>query len=391
MTMLAKALSIQDLLIDWRRDFHRHPELGFQEFRTSDRLAAIMTGMGFHLRRGVGCTGIVADLGTGSPCLAIRADMDALPLQECTGVDYASQAPGLMHACGHDAHLACALGAASLLSRENFSGMVRFLFQPSEEVGDAEGISGAPRMIADGAMHGVDAVIALHVDAASPCGTISTEVGPASGGVDSWFASIIGRGGHGALPHETLDPFFLTAQVINALNAIVSRRLDPFHPAVVSIGSLHGGHTENVIPEKVTLSGTLRYTEKSVQQQLHTEIRRAFEVTRALGGGYELKIELGTPPLINHPLVNDLVTSVARDLLGEQNILPWQPTLGAEDFGCFLEHAPGTMFALGTHFPGMKQVGLHSPYFNIDEACLPVGAAIFAETALRYIHSPTSS
>lgn len=382
--MLSKAKAIQDQLTAWRRDFHMHPELGFRETRTAAKVAEICAGLGCRVRRGVGRTGVVADLGSGSPRIALRADMDALPLQEANRVAYASQVPGVMHACGHDAHMACALGAALLLSREQFPGSVRFLFQPSEEVADAEGISGAPRMIADGALEGVDAVIALHVEPSGAAGTIRTKAGPASGGVDSWFGEIIGLGGHGAHPHEALDPFFLAAQVINALNAIVSRRLYLFHPAVVSIGSLHGGQTENVIPERVQITGTLRYTEKSVQEQIHAEMRRAFEVARTLGGNFELKFEIGTPPMINHPEITALVAGVGRDLLGAENLLPWREELGAEDFGCFMERAPGTMFTLGVRGAG-PETGLHNPNFDLDEDSLPVGAAVFAESALRFL------
>ena len=382
-SMLAKAKAIQSQLSAWRRDFHMHPELGFQETRTAGKVAELMEGFGYRVRRGVGRTGVLADLGAGSPRLAIRADMDALPLQECTGAAYASQVSGVMHACGHDAHIACALGAALLLSREQFPGSVRFLFQPSEEVNDAEGLSGAPRMIADGALEGVDAVLALHVDPSAPCGAIRTVVGPASGGVDSWSAEIVGRGGHGGYPNETLDPFFLTAQVINALNAIVSRRMDPFQPAVVSIGSVHGGQAENVIPERVTLTGTLRYTEKPVRALLQAEIRRAFEVARALGGNYGLKFDLGTPPMVNHPEMTALAAGVGRDLLGAGNVLPWRADLGAEDFGCFMDVVPGTMFTLGTHSAG-PEYGLHNPNFDLDEDCLPIGAAMFAASALRF-------
>jgi amidohydrolase len=382
--MLEKAKAIQEQLIEWRRDFHKYPELGFKEIRTSERIADILKGFGFRVQRGIGRTGILADLGSGSPCLAIRADMDALPLQELTGVTYSSAMQGVMHACGHDAHIACALGSALLLSKEKFPGSVRFLFQPSEETADKDGVSGAPRMIEDGALDGVNAIIALHVEAATPSGFIRTVVGPASGGVDSWFGVIIGKGGHGAYPHETLDPFFITAQVINVLNSIISRRLYPFHPAVISIGSIHGGHAENVIPERVNLSGTLRYMEKSVQEHLHSEIQRAFEVSRTLGGDYELRFEIGTPPMSNHLKITDLVATVGRDLLGVENVLPWRVELGAEDFGCFMDIVPGTMFALGAKVPG-NDIGLHNPMFDIDESCLPVGAAIFAETTLRYL------
>jgi amidohydrolase len=382
--MLDKAKSIQEQLSAWRRDFHMHPELGFQESRTAEKVAEILEQSGYRVRRGVGRTGVIAELGSGKPLVAIRADMDALPLQETNRVPYTSQNPGVMHACGHDAHMAMVLGAAALLSHGKFPGTVRFLFQPSEEVADEEGLSGAPRMIQDGAMDGVELVIALHVEPTIPAGAIRIKGGPASGGVDSWFGEIIGKGGHGAHPHQTIDPFYITAHVILALNAIVSRRLDPFDQAVVSAGSLHGGFTENVIPERVKLTGTLRYTERRVQEQLHAEIKRAFEIARTLGGDYELKFEIGTPPMINSPTASDLIATVAGDLLGKQNVLPWKDELGAEDFGCFMELAPGAMFALGTGSESF-QCHLHNPDFDLDESSLPVGAAVLAETALRFL------
>lgn len=382
--MLKKAVELQQQLSDWRREFHKFPELGFDVIRTSARVAEIAEVLGYRVRRGVGRTGIVADFGKGKPVIAIRADMDALPLQETNKVPYVSQNPGIMHACGHDSHMAMALGAALLLSHEKFPGTVRFIFQPSEEVADESGMSGAPRMIADRAMDGVEMVIATHVDATTPAGAIRIKAGPASGGVDSWFGEIIGKGGHGARPHETIDPFFISAHVIMALNGIISRRLDPFDPAVVSIGSINGGFTENVIPERVKLTGTLRYTEKRVQEQIHAEIRRAFEISRTLGGNYELRIEIGTPPMINSQQASDLIVAVANDLLGAENVLPWINDLGAEDFGSFMELAPGAMFSLGTDNDHLHR-HLHSPDFDLDENALPVGTAIFVETALRFL------
>lgn len=382
--MLDRAKSIQDQLSAWRRDFHMHPELSFQETRTAAKVAEILEQSGYRVKRGVGRTGLIAELGSGKPIVAIRADMDALPLQETNLVPYVSQNPGVMHACGHDSHIAMGLGAARLLSSEKFPGTVRFLFQPSEEVGDEEGVSGAPRMIEDGAMDEVQMIIALHVEPSAPVGCLRIKSGPVSGGVDSWFGEIIGIGGHGAHPHETIDPFIIAAHVILALNGIVSRRLDPFDPAVVSIGSLHGGFTENVIPELVKLSGTLRYTEKRVQEQIHSEIRRVFEITPTLGGDYNLRFEIGTSPMVNSPVVSDLIAAVAGDLLGKENLLPWKYELGAEDFSCFLDLAPGAMFTLGTR-SGRFNCHLHNPDFDLDENCLPIGAAVLAETALRYL------
>jgi amidohydrolase len=273
-------------------------------------------------------------------------------LQEKNDVNYASQNPGIMHACGHDSHTAMLLGVAELLSKEEFSGTVRLLFQPSEEGADEEGISGAPRMIEDGAMEGVDMVLALHVNPMVPTGQIQVTAGPISGGVDSWFGKIIGKGGHGASPHETIDPFNICSHVIIALNGIVSRRLAPFSPAVVSIGSLHGGHTENVIPEQVEITGTLRYLEEEIHKVLHEEIRRSFELSRTLGGDYELKFEIGDPPMINAPRAVELIKSVTVDLIGAENVTPMDDSLGAEDFGRLSSMVPGAMFTLGTQIAG---------------------------------------
>jgi len=382
--MLDKARKMQQQLIEWRRDFHMHPELGFQETRTSAIVADALENLGYRVRRNVGSTGVVADLGSGEPVIAIRADMDALPIQETNDAPYVSQNLGVMHACGHDAHTAMALGAATLLAAEKFPGTVRFLFQPSEEAGDAEGISGAPYMIRDGAMEGVDLVIALHVDPATQVGDILNESGPASGGVDSWFGRIVGKGGHGAHPQKTIDPIYISAHVIFALNGIVSRRLDPFNPAVVSIGAIHAGQAENVIPAQVDFAGTLRYTEHKVQEQIHTEIERAFALARVLGGDYELRFEIGNPPMQNHPAAVELIRLAAADLLGSEHILPIQKGLGAEDFGCFSEVAPGAMFALGTRIEGDERYA-HNPRFDIDERALQVGAALLAESALRFL------
>ncbi len=330
--MLEKARAMLTQLIDWRRDFHMHPELGFKETRTSARVAEVLEQFGYRVKRNVGRTGVVADIGSGKPLVAIRADMDALPLQETNQVSYASMNPGVMHACGHDGHMAMGLGAAALIGGEKIPGTVRFLFQPSEEVADAEGLSGAQRMIQDGAMDGVEMIIALHVDPVTPAGAIRIDSGPASGGVDSWFGEIIGKGGHGAHPHQTIDPFYITSHVILALNGIVSRRLNPFDPAVVSVGSLHGGFTENVIPERVKLTGTLRYTEKRVQEQLHAEIQRAFEISRTLGGDYDLKFETGTPPMINSVEVSRLIESAAVEMLGQGKCPPLEKRIRCGGF-----------------------------------------------------------
>jgi amidohydrolase len=383
--MLKQSHAIYEDLVHWRRDFHMHPELGFTETRTSAIVADELEKMGYKVRRGVGRTGVVADLGDESgPTIAIRADMDALPILEDADREYASLNPGIMHACGHDSHTAMALGVARLLTKEKFPGRVRFLFQPSEEVGDDEGISGAPRMVADGALEGVDMVIAQHVDPAEPVGTMGITSGPASGGVDSWYAKIYGVGGHGAYPDQTVDPFYILAHVIMALNAIVSRRIQPFQPAAVSIGTINGGFAQNVIPAEVAVTGTLRYADTQIHPQIRAEIERAFAISQNLGGDYELRFEYGGPPMTNHVSASDLLREAGIVVLGEDNVRPMKPSLGAEDFGAFTEKVPGAMFTLGTLIEGDERA-IHHPRFDIDERALPVGTAVLAQAALQFL------
>jgi amidohydrolase len=292
-----------------------------------------------------------------------------------------------MHACGHDAHTAIALGVATLLAGQDFPGTVRLLLQPAEEVGDEEGISGAPRMIADGAMEGIDMVLALHVDSHTPTGQVRVASGPASAGVDTFYATIYGKGAHGARPQDSVDPFLISAHVIMALNAITSRRLDPLAPAVVSLGSLHGGQAANVIPETVELSGTIRYMQKEVQEQIHAEIERVLQISQALDGDYSLEFEVGDPPMINHPEAVALIREAAAHLIGADQVSPPIKGLGAEDFGRFSAIVPGAMFILGCEIEGDRR-DHHHPRFDVDERCLPIGAAVLAEAALRYLRAP---
>jgi amidohydrolase len=385
--MLKQAHAISEELIEWRRDFHMHPETGFDVHRTAGIVADELEKMGYKVKRGVGKTGVVAEIGEGGKLVAIRADMDALPIFEQNETDYISQNVGKMHACGHDSHTAMALGAARILAQEKLAGRVRFLFQPCEETADEENKSGAQRMFAEGAVDGVDYVIAQHVDPTSPVGTIAMSEGPSGGGVETWSATIIGKGGHGAYPHTTVDPFALLAQVITAINSIVSRRLDPFGPAAISIGMINGGFAENVIPDKVTLKGTIRFTSLDVHKKIREEVTRAFEVVKALGGDYELEFVFGGMPLINDKHVSDVIRQVGADLLGQDNVHEMHKSLGAEDFPEFLKNAPGAMYTLGTKIEGREVYELHHPKFDLDERALPVGTAVLAETALRFLNS----
>jgi amidohydrolase len=380
--MLQRAQQIQDSLIHWRRQIHKYPELGFHENHTAALVARVLDSLGYRVRTGVGRTGVVGERGQGQPIVAIRADMDALPIQEANDVPYASQVPGMMHACGHDAHTAIALGVATLLAQETFPGTVRFLFQPAEEVADEEGVSGAPRMIQDGAMEGVDAALALHVNADKETGEVALGAGPVSAGVDTLYATIVGQGGHAAAPHKLVDVTYITGHVILALHGITARRVNPFDPAVISIGSIRGGQVENVIPERMDIVATLRYMDPQVQKTLHTEIERVLGIARALGGDYEHKIEIGYPPMFNDAGMVDLLRQVATDLLGAEHVKVPDKHLGAEDFGFFSALAPGAMFSLGCRIEGDGRK-IHSPTFDIDERCLPIGVAILTEAALR--------
>ena len=388
--MLDRAKKIKDQLISWRRDFHMHPELGFEETRTAGIVAETLKEMGIRVETEVGKTGVVGHLGEGSPVVGIRADMDALPLQEANDVPYASKNPGVMHACGHDAHTAILLGVARILSEmpDRPPGEIRFLFQPSEEDWDEELKSGATRMIEDGALEGLDAVIALHVDDSIPTGQIEINSGNASAAVDSFQATIIGQGGHGAYPHETVDPTFILAQVINAIHGIRARRIKPIDSAVISIGAIHAGHTSNVIPDSVEMMGTIRSFDTAVREQLSEELEKAFALTRAFGGNYTLTIEKGFPSMYNDPEVVELICQAASEMLGEDKVAPSYAEMGAEDFSYMSQLAPGAMFWLGVNIDDTPRPA-HSPTFDINEDALPIGAALLAEVACRLLMSPS--
>jgi len=389
--MLERARSLADELIRLRRDIHAHPELSFQETRTAALVADTLQEIGgISVRTGVGRTGVVGDLGNADgPTIAIRADMDALPIIEAVRQPYASTNPEVMHACGHDAHTAMLLGAAHLL-RERFAaeglrGRVRFLFQPSEEAWDAEGKSGAPRMIEDGALEGVDAVIALHVDSTLPIGQVTIRSGWTSAAVDDFKASLLGTGGHGAAPHEGTDTVLMLAAVINALYSIKSRRLDPVQPSVLSVGVVRGGNASNVIPAEIYIEGTLRSYSEDVRIKLAEEVERAFGVARALGGDYRLKITRGYPAGWNDQRVAGWLERVSREFLGDSAFDQSPAGLGAEDFAYMCRQAPGAMLMLGAAIDDGMIRAHHTPIFDIDERCLPIGAAILAETALRFL------
>lgn len=389
--MIEQARALQDRLSAWRRTIHMHPEPGFQEFSTAALVAEALREAGIRVETGIGGTGVVGYLGQGPPTVALRADMDALPIQELNDVPYASQVPGMMHACGHDAHVAILLGTATLLAKAPLSrGQVRFLFQPSEEGMGQDGKSGAMRMIEDGVLEGVDAIFGLHVFPDTPVGTVGVIPGPAFAAADSFHLVVRGQGGHGAYPHRTVDPIVLSAQVITAIQTIVARRLRPFDSGVITVGSIHGGTKSNIIPEEVKLSGTIRSFRPEVRDLLHAELERACGIARVLGGDFALQIGEGYPPTVNDARMAAFVRKVAGELLGADKVHTPDPEMGAEDFSFFLEKVPGCYFRLGTGSPGGPTAGLHSPHFDIDETALPVGVAVLSEIARRYLEEQGS-
>jgi amidohydrolase len=384
--MLQRALNLQDQIIAWRRDIHMHPELSFQEHRTAQLVADALRGMGLRVETGVGKTGVVGYLGEGRPAVGIRADMDALPLQEANDVPYASQTPGVMHACGHDAHVAILLGVARLLSEmeDRPAGEIRFLFQPSEEDWDDEGKSGAMRMVEEGALAGLDAVIALHVASEDSSGKVEVNDGYFLAAVDKFEAKIVGAGCHGAYPHLGVDPIFILAQVINAIHGVRARRINPVRPAVISIGSVKAGEASNVIPDEVELNGTIRSFDDETRQQLRDELERALSVARSFGGDYELTIRKGYPSTYNDPEIAGLIRDVTEELLGTGGLRPPEPAMGAEDFSYMMRETPGAMFMLGAQIGEEERPG-HSPIFDLDESAFHIGAAVLAETAYRLL------
>lgn len=386
MSLCDRARELQPQISSWRRDIHMHPELGFQEQRTAQLVADTLRGFGLRVETGVGKTGVVGSLGEGAPMIGIRADMDALPLQEDNQVPYASQVPGVMHACGHDAHTAMALGAAKLWSElsDRPAGTIRFLFQPSEERMDGEGKGGALRMIEAGALDGLDAVLALHVNSGLPPGRLLVIPGYATAFGDYYEATIRGAGGHDAFPHLAVDPIYIAAQVVNAIHGICSRRIDPLRPALVSVGTFHGGESGNIIPDCVKITGTLRGLEDEVREQLAKELERTLAIARTLGGDFQLMIRRGVPSTVNDARLVDSFRQSVAEMLGTDALNPGSPGLYAEDFSYMTRKVPGLFAMLGVQI-GAETRAFHSATFDVDESALPIGSALLVDTACRVL------
>lgn len=388
MNFLDKALEIQNEIIQLRRSIHQHPELGKQEFRTSSIVEGYLQGLDIATQRIAG-TGIVGLLEGSYPgrTVAFRADMDALPIQELNQFVYASRNPGKMHACGHDAHTAALLGAAKILAscKKELAGNVKFFFQPNEE---QEG--GAADMIQSGCLDHpkVNAVFGCHVNPEIPAGKIGVSYGKSYAASNPFSILIHGKGSHGAEPHKGVDTIAIGAQIVNTLQTIVSRSVDPVDSAVVTVGTFHGGSQGNILAEDTQLTGIIRTLDPASRKKVVEKVRLIAQgIGESMGASVQVNIENSYPALITNTEMTDLLKASASSLLGEDCVLVMaSPTLGTEDFAFFLEKVPGTFFQLGSGFSeGTKNYPLHSAHFSIDESCLPIAAAIHAQAAYDFL------
>jgi|YNPNPStandDraft_1061719.scaffolds.fasta_scaffold44634_2 amidohydrolase len=371
-----------------RRDFHRHPELGFQEVRTAGIVARELLEMGLEVQTGVAGTGVVALLRGKRPGRVVlaRADMDALPINEESGAAYASQTPGVMHACGHDGHTAILLSVARLLQahRDELAGTVKFVFQPAEE-----GMGGAVRMIEDGVLENppVEAALALHLWNERPLGWLGIPHGPALAGAEIFKIKVRGKGGHGAAPHRSMDPILAASQMVVALQSIVARNIEPLKAAVVSVCTIHGGEAFNVIPQEVELSGTIR----TFEPEVHEKVLERFEVivyglAETLGCQAELDLKRVAPAVINHADLAARWQALARQMFPEAEVDGNNyVSMGSEDMAFFFERVPGCFAFVGSanHAKGLD-AGHHHPRFDFDEEALPRAAALLAAAVFEF-------
>ena len=379
------AYALYDQLIAWRRDLHKHPELGFEERRTATIIAEHLTSLGLHVQTGVARTGVVALL-EGSqegPTLLLRFDMDALPVEEENDVPYRSEYPGRMHACGHDGHVAIGLATATLLVRyrEHLRGRVKFVFQPAEE-----GMGGALRMIQEGVLENPkpDWAFGLHLWNPIPVGKVVVQSGPLMAAAGRFDIDVVGRGGHGAQPHLTVDALVTAAHIVTGLQTIVSRNVDPLESLVLTVGELHSGSAFNIIPGQATLRGTMRTFNMNTMHMAQARLRSLAEgVAQAYGARADVRTEVIAPPVINDEQATRVVRRAAEAIVGPENIVTIKPVMVSEDMAEFLTRVPGCFFLVGARNEEKGIVyGHHHPRFDIDEDALPIGAALMTATAL---------
>jgi amidohydrolase len=381
------AAKLAPRLIEIRRHIHSHPELSGQEYQTAAFVAGVLSSSGIHVQEAVGKTGVVGEVqGTGSDArlLAIRTDMDALPIQERTGLEYASRGVGIMHACGHDVHTTVGLGTAMVLSQlaNELPGNVRFLFQPAEEISQ-----GARWMVQDGVMEKVTAILSLHVFPSMPAGSIGVRYGSLTAAADDLEIIIMGESGHGARPHEAIDAIWIASQVITTLQQAISRTQNPLRPVVLSIGQINGGRAPNVIADQVKLLGTVRSLHPESRANLPSWISQIVaSVCQSYGARYEVNYRAGVPGVQNDLALSQLLQMAAEEAWGCEHVqvLP-EPSLGSEDFSVYLEHTPGMMFRLGVGYKDRAiNYPLHHPQFEVDESAILTGVVTLAHTTYKY-------
>ncbi|MBN1812051.1 MAG: amidohydrolase [Anaerolineae bacterium] len=393
-TDLTDAQALRQQLIDWRRDFHRHPELGFQEHRSAGIITEQLRALGYQVQTGIAKTGVVGLLEgkQPGPVVMARFDMDALPITEENETDYVSQNPGVMHACGHDGHMAMGLGVATLMAqrRDEMQGTLKIIFQPGEE-----GMNGAEMMVEEGVLEDprADVFLATHVWNDKPAGTVDVTPGAVMAAAEKWDCVVQGKGGHGAAPEQTTDPIVATAQIVTALQTIVSRNVDPLETAVVSVGSVHGGDAFNVIPPRVELNGTIRTFNPQIREMVLRRMGEIVEgIAEACGAQAELKITPLTPAVINDVEAAGVVRAAAEAVVGPENVTTDERTMGSEDAAFFMQEVPGCYFFLGSANP---ERGLdaphHNPRFDFDEDVLPIGVAILVRALAHYLLDPEAS
>ncbi|MBD2277439.1 MAG: amidohydrolase [Dolichospermum sp. DEX189] len=379
--------NISSRLVEIRRHIHAHPELSGEEYQTAAFVAGVLSANGLHVEEGIGKTGVIGELqGTQSSdrILAIRTDMDALPIQERTSLEYASRIEGVMHACGHDIHTTVGLGTAMVLSQiaPELGGKVRFLFQPAEEIAQ-----GANWMVRDGVMNNVAAILGLHVFPSIPAGSVGIRYGALTAAADNLEIIIIGESGHGARPHEAIDAIWIAAQVITSLQQAISRTQNPLRPVVLSIGQINGGRAPNVIADKVQLLGTVRSLHPETRDKLPQWIENIVaNVCNSYNAKYQVNYHRGVPSVQNDNALTQLLQSSAEEAWTNNcvRILP-EPSLGAEDFSVYLEHAPGSMFRLGVGYEErIINHPLHHPQFEVDESAIITGVVTLAYAAYKY-------
>ena len=378
---------LDDRLVALRRWFHQHPELSFAEAETAKRIIAELNELGIgYDYAGVGHAVIATIDGEDStaPAIALRAEMDALPGEETTGLPYASENPGVMHACGHCAHMAMLLGAANLLQKDVPPGPVRLIFQPAEERG-----GGARVAIKDGALDNVAAIFAGHVTHEFETNRIMVRDGNVTAQSDGFTIRVRGKGGHGARPHEAIDAIVISGFLITALQTLVSRETNPLHSSVITIGSIHAGSASNVIAETAELQGSIRTLREEVRKHIHRGIRRMVSAVAELHNAViEIDIRTGYPPVINEPVSTAIAREAAADIVGSDSVVAAEhPSMGSEDFSFYLQQRPGCFVRFGARAPDWEPVPLHSPAFDIDERAIGVGARFLDRVArLGYKH-----